>query len=89
MANKFITAIEKWYPGIKDSIPFQVDAGHIVAFGNTDVDDPESRLHDRTKIGLKSFGNYFSVNTGKLTTAPMFATKSVKQILIAIGAKNL
>jgi len=89
LANKFIAAIEKWYPGIKDSVPFQVDAGHIVAFGNTDVDDPESQLHDRTKIGLKSFGNYFSVNTGKLTTGPMIATKSVKQILIVIGAKNL
>lgn len=86
LADKFMKAIEKWYPGIAGSVPYQVDAGHIVAYGNTDVDDPESTLHDRTKIGLRMHGNYFSVDTGKLTTAPLFAVKSVAQILNGIGA---
>jgi hypothetical protein len=73
--------IEKWFPGLKKSKPYRVDAAAIVAYGRTDVDDNESLLHDRTKIGLKTYGgNYHSIDTGKLTTTPMFAVESVANI---------
>jgi hypothetical protein len=65
--------IDAWYPGIARSAPMLVDAGTIVAIGRTDVDDAASGLHDRTRIGVSSHDGYHSVNTGKLTTAPMFA----------------
>jgi glycine/D-amino acid oxidase-like deaminating enzyme len=78
----FLQEIEKWFPGINKSTPYLVDAGTIVAYGKTDVDDDRSLLHDRTNIGLKSYnGNYHSIDTGKLTTAPLFAVETVDKIL--------
>jgi glycine/D-amino acid oxidase-like deaminating enzyme len=78
----YLEEIEKWFPGIKKSKPYLVDGAVIVAYGKTDVDDNQSMLHDRTNIGLKTYGgNYHSIDTGKLTTAPMFAVESVASIL--------
>jgi len=82
LSLKYLEEIEKWFPGINKSKPYLVDGAAIVAYGITDVDDNQSMLHDRTNIGLKTYGgNYHSIDTGKLTTAPMFAVKSVKSIL--------
>jgi glycine/D-amino acid oxidase-like deaminating enzyme len=50
-----------------------VRGGIIVAWGETDIDDPASELHNRFKIGVHSFGRYHSVDPGKLTMAPYFA----------------
>jgi glycine/D-amino acid oxidase-like deaminating enzyme len=81
LSNEFLHAIEKWYPGIQESIVKLVDAGPIVAYGKTDVDDADSTLHNRSGIGFKSVGNYHSIETGKLTTAPMIAVNFVNTIL--------
>lgn len=76
----FLAGIEPWYPGIARCKPFQVDAGAIVAYGQTDVDDPHSGLHDRTRVGVTSIGGYYSVDTGKLTTAPLFAMQAAEMV---------
>ncbi|WP_425638256.1 FAD-dependent oxidoreductase [Algoriphagus yeomjeoni] len=82
LSSIFLEEIEKWFPGINKSITYLVDGAPIVAYGKTDVDDSNSKLHDRTNIGLRTYGgNYHSIDTGKLTTAPMFAVESVKSIL--------
>lgn len=81
LASEFLENIETWYPGIKQSSVVVVDAGPIVAYGQTDVDDAESKLHDRSGIGFKRVGNYHSIETGKLTTAPMLAVEFVNSIL--------
>lgn len=49
--------------------------GVIFALGNTDVDNYESKLHTRSEVGLRSFDNYHSVNTGKYTLIPYLAVK--------------
>jgi len=49
-----------------------VKGGVIFAWGSTDIDDPQSALHDRFRIGPVSHGRYHSVDTGKLTMAPYF-----------------
>ena len=54
--------------------------GHIFAWGQTDIDDAKSVLHERHAIGPRSFGRYHSINTGKLTTAPLFAKQMADQI---------
>lgn len=76
----FLAGIEPWYPGIARCKPFHVDAGVIVAYGKTDVDDPSSGLHDRTRVGVTGIGGYYSVDPGKLTTAPLFAMKAAETI---------
>jgi FAD dependent oxidoreductase len=52
-----------------------VDGGVIFAWGATDIDDPESELHQRHDIGLHTTGNYHSIDPGKYTMAPMFAVE--------------
>lgn len=49
--------------------------GDILALGTSDVDKNESRLHERFEVGIRSFGNYHSVDTGKYTLIPYLAVK--------------
>ena len=80
LAKEVLTAIDTWYPGIGECVPLQVDAGVIVAIGRSDVDDAESALHDRSHIGVTTQGGYHSVDSGKLTTAPLFALQTADRI---------
>jgi glycine/D-amino acid oxidase-like deaminating enzyme len=80
IAAEILAGLEPWYPGIKRCTPFQVDAGAIVAYGKTDVDDPDSGLHDRSRVGVFSDNGYHSVDPGKLTTAPLFAMEAAGQV---------
>jgi len=80
MAAETIAAIAAWYPGIAASTPLHVDAGVIVAYGQTDVDDTRSALHDRSRIGVTSVDGYHSVEPGKLTTAPLMAMVAADRV---------
>jgi hypothetical protein len=57
-----------------------VKGGAIVAWGKTDIYDPESELHCRYKIGITSAGRFHSVDPGKLTMAPYFAEVCAERI---------
>ena len=59
----------------------EVGGGVIVAWGETDIDDAASGLHERHAIGPRSHGRYHSVDTGKLTTAPLFGKQAADRIL--------
>lgn len=50
----------------------EIRAGIIFAWGSTGIDDPDSGLHERHAIGPVSQGRYHTVDTGKLTMAPLF-----------------
>jgi hypothetical protein len=80
IARRSLAATDRWFPGIADARPYNVDAGIIFAWGKTDIDDPESGLHHREVIGVRSFDGYHSVNTGKLTTAPRFALEAADRV---------
>lgn len=81
IANSTKENIDNWMPGIKDSTLLLIDAGAIVAYGKSDVDDRESGLHDRTKIGVTSIDGYHSADPGKLTTAPLFAMAAAEKVI--------
>jgi len=81
IASDILAGIDAWYPGIGMSQPLLVDAGAIVAYGCTDVDDTSSALHDRSRIGVTSDDGYHSVDPGKLTTAPLFAEAAAARVL--------
>ncbi|HET9466004.1 MAG TPA: FAD-dependent oxidoreductase, partial [Gemmatimonadales bacterium] len=80
IASEIKAGIAQWFPGMARFEPLQVDAGAIVALGRSDVDDARSELHDRTRIGVKSRGAYHSVDSGKLTTAPLFAIEAADRV---------
>ena len=68
-----------------DTVEFcEVKAGIIFAWGHTDIDDPASGLHERHAIGLVSRGHYHTIDTGKLTMAPLFG-KMVADRIRQIG----
>jgi hypothetical protein len=58
-----------------------VKGGAIVAWGQTDIYDPQSELHRRFEIGVTSDGRFHSVDPGKLTMAPYFAEICAQRIL--------
>jgi glycine/D-amino acid oxidase-like deaminating enzyme len=55
--------------------------GLIFALGTTDVDHIGSRLHQRFETGPRHFGRYHSIDTGKLTTAPLFARRMADHLM--------
>lgn len=84
IAGDLLSAIDRWYPGAGDSEVLIVDAGAIVGYGASDVDDPKSGLHDRTRVGVNSLAGYHSVDPGKLTTAPMFGMLAADRVIEAL-----
>jgi glycine/D-amino acid oxidase-like deaminating enzyme len=73
-----LAALSDLVPSLRDLKPnllsdVCVKGGVIVAWGQTDIDDPQSELHRRFEIGVTSAGRFHSVDPGKLTMAPYFA----------------
>ncbi len=60
-----------------------VRGGVIFSLGDTDVDDPDSEFHRRSEVGVTSKGVYHSVDTGKYTTAPLFAVDVADRVVAA------
>lgn len=85
--EEIVSAIDSWYPGISGVRPIIVDAGAIVAHGVTDVDDPDSALHERFRVGVRSLDGYHTVEPGKLTTAPLFAVDAARRVLSNLGQR--
>lgn len=59
---------------------WDVGGGWISAWGYTDIDDPDSRLHERVDVGVDSADGYHSVDTGKYTMGPFFARVACERI---------
>lgn len=87
-AEGVVEAIGRWFPCIAQSLPERIDAGAIVAYGATDVDDPASRLHDRTAIGITHVEGFFSMDPGKLTTAPWFGKQTAEAVAGYLGSRK-
>lgn len=58
---------------------WQVVGGWITAWGDSGIQDRRSHLHRRHEIGVHSYfgGRYLSIDSGKYTTAPLFAREAV------------
>lgn len=74
LASGVIAALSRYAPGLGSHEARVTQQGVIVAFGDTDIDDPASGLHTRDGVGVHGHDGYVSVDTGKLTTAPLFAS---------------
>jgi glycine/D-amino acid oxidase-like deaminating enzyme len=81
LGRRTLRAFDALVPGLAESRILTVDAGVIFAWGERDITDGESELHRRDEIGVRSVDGYHSVNTGKLTTAPMFAVEAANRVL--------
>ncbi len=84
--NAILAGLVGIVPTVANLIPeniglWEVKAGIIFAWGQTDINDPASVLHERHAIGPQSVGRYHTVDTGKLTTAPLFGKMVADRIL--------
>jgi hypothetical protein len=75
LATSTVDALSEHVPALRGMCVDAVAAGVIVAWGETDIDEVDSELHRRHDIGVHDHGGYLSVDTGKLTTAPLFAQR--------------
>lgn len=73
IAREALEGFEAVVPGMVHADIDVVDAGVIFSWGKTDIDDPDSELHERFHIGVHAYDGYFSIDTGKFTCAPLFA----------------
>ncbi len=76
IAREAVDALATIVPALGSATIDTVDAGVITAWGVTDIDDPASELHQRHHMGPARHDGWVSVNTGKLTTAPVFARQA-------------
>lgn len=84
----FDRSLKKWAslcPKLQD-VKFGRDmvdpsSGVIFAWGDTDIGDPDSKLHDRYNIGIESIDGYHTVNSGKYTMVPYFGLKVAERVL--------
>jgi hypothetical protein len=58
----------------------RVEGGFVFALGRGAIGNPSSTLHRRDKFGIRRLGRYFSVDTGKYSTAPWLAKKLEREI---------
>ena len=80
VAEATVTALAHHVPRLAGLEVDLVAAGPIVAWGETDIDVPDSELHLRHRIGVHDHDGYLSVDTGKLTTAPLFAEQVAERL---------
>ena len=86
IARETMMNLEDVYPGVARLATLEGDGpvvrgGVIFSLGDTDVDDPDSGFHRRSNVGVASSGSYHSVDTGKYTTAPLFAVAAADRVL--------
>lgn len=75
-----LESLDRIVPGIRDTRVERVEGGTIFSWGASDIHNPESALHARHEIGVSAHYGYFSINTGKFTTAPLFAKHLADQL---------
>ncbi|MCD9625207.1 NAD(P)/FAD-dependent oxidoreductase [Rhabdothermincola salaria] len=73
LARRTVAGLARHVPALAALRVDAVAAGVIVAWGERDIDQPSSELHRRDAIGVHDHDGYVSVDTGKFTTAPLFA----------------
>ena len=65
----------------------RVGGGFIMAVGQTDIDDRDSALHDRHRIGVERAGGWTSISTGKFCTAPTFGIEAAAELDTLINGR--
>jgi hypothetical protein len=58
----------------------RLEGGWVFANGKGSLADPAATLHRRDRFGIRRSGTYFSVDTGKYSTAPWLAREVTAMI---------
>jgi hypothetical protein len=66
---------------IDNAESIQVGGGHVFAQAQGSLSDPGADIHRRDRFGVRRLGSYFSVDTGKYSTAPWLAQQIADEIV--------
>ena len=80
VARRTLEALAELFPDLRGAAIVSSAPGIIVAPGLTDIDDLQSGLHRRDAFGVRAFDGWWSVDPGKLTTAPLVALATADEI---------
>jgi len=84
IASAVFDAIGAILPGVREireaASDVAVEGGWVYAQATGTLDDPRSTLHRRDHLGVKWFGTYASVDTGKYSVAPYLARALAERI---------
>ena len=79
-----VNRLSEYFPELVDIVrqpaSLEIAGGWVVAHGTGSLEDPLSPLHRRDRFGISRFGSYFSVDTGKYSTAPWLAKRLANEI---------
>ena len=88
IARNTLEALVRYLPSLSQLTPaldrMHVGGGVIAAWGETDIDDPASGLHERHEIGPKRHGSWVTLDTGKYCTAPLYAQRAADLVAEAL-----
>jgi glycine/D-amino acid oxidase-like deaminating enzyme len=85
LSRDTIAAMAAVLPALEGSRPVAVVGGVIVAPGRTDIDDPTSALHERANAAVHEHDGWWSIDTSKLTTAPLLAHETARRVGLRAG----
>jgi glycine/D-amino acid oxidase-like deaminating enzyme len=84
IAARMFDALSAILPGVsrirERTEEVSVQGGWVYAQAQGSLDDPGSSLHTRDRLGVKWFGTYASVDTGKYSVAPYLARAIASRI---------
>ena len=84
LVEQSIEAMAQYIPNLANVLHYnkgiRVGGGYIFAWGQSDITDPNSGLHQRHLIGPIINDRWVSVNTGKYCTAPMFGVEAAQTL---------
>lgn len=88
IARTTLESLVRYLPPLSRLTPalerMHVGGGVIAAWGETDIDDPASGLHERHEIGPKRHGSWVTLDTGKYCTAPLYALRAAGLVAEAL-----
>jgi hypothetical protein len=77
-----IAKVSEFVPALERFKPVRLLPGIICSAGKSDIGDKTSEVHNRgSHMGVHSFNNYYSIDTGKFSSAPAFAEELRKQVV--------
>jgi hypothetical protein len=76
--KRYLPQVSQVMDAAKD---IRVAGGWVFALGRGSLADRAASLHRRDRFGIRNRGAYYSVNTGKYSTAPWLASKLADEIM--------
>jgi glycine/D-amino acid oxidase-like deaminating enzyme len=88
ISRRTVEVFGEFYPALENAQVVSCKACIIVAKGDTDVHDPTSELHQRSEGGPQGSNGWWSVDTSKLTLAPLYGEETARLVMEEMGVRQ-